>query len=183
MPGVGRRSGERIALELVRDPSFLDDLVAGLQDARRNVCCCALCGNITSASNNPCRLCTDPNRDGHLLCVVEQPHDILMIERSGGYRGRYHALMGKLSPGKGEGPSSLRLKALVERLDREPVEEIILALSTDMEGEMTAGFIAELLAGRSIKSTRLAFGLPAGSAVMYSDPITLGKAIRGRQPL
>jgi recombination protein RecR len=172
-----------MALALVRDAGWNDDLLAALQDARRRVACCSLCGSITTTEENPCRLCTDPAREVRVLCVVEQPHDIMLLERSGDFHGRYHALMGKLSPGRGEGPASLRVQALLDRLDKKDFDEVILALSTDTEGEMTAGFLAEQMHGRGIKTTRLAFGLPAGSAVMYSDPVTLGRAIRGRQPV
>ena len=115
-----------------------------------------------------------------MLCVVEEPADIISIERSGGFHGRYHALMGKLSPAKQTGPSDLRLRALAERVARGGVNEILLALSTDMEGDATAGYIGELLKPLGVRITRLAFGLPADSGVGYSDPLTLKRAISGR---
>jgi recombination protein RecR len=181
LPGLGRRSAERAALALLRKPELLlDTLVTALQEARATVCCCTVCGGFTAREQNPCGLCADTSRDGTLLCVVEEPSDIFAIERSGGYRGRYHALMGKLSPARQTGPADLRLRALVERIERGGVKEVLLALSTDMEGDATAGYISELLGPLGVRVTRLAFGLPADSGVGYSDPLTLKRAISGR---
>ena len=181
LPGLGKRSAERATLALLRKPDvLLDTLVAALQEARASVCCCSVCGGFTSKDQNPCRLCSDATRDDSVLCVVEEPSDIFAIERSGGFRGRYHALMGKLSPARQTGPSELRLRALAERAGRGGVAEVLLALSTDMEGDATAGFIGELLKPLGVRVTRLAFGLPADSGVGYSDPLTLKRAINGR---
>jgi len=181
LPGLGRRSAERAALALIRKPDvLLDALVSALQEARVSVCCCPLCGGFTSKDQCPCKLCTDATRDDGLLCVVEEPSDIFSIERSGGFTGRYHALMGKLSPSKQTGPSELRLRSLSERVSRGGVKEVLLALSTDMEGDATAGYIGELLKPFGVRVTRLAFGLPADSGVGYSDPLTLKRAITGR---
>ena len=181
LPGLGRRSAERAALALVRRPEpLLDDLVLALQQARQNLRCCDCCGAFTSIDANPCALCTDASRDDALLCVVEEPGDILAIERSGGFKGRYHALLGKLSPARQTGPAELRLQALAARTADGQVREVLLALSTDMEGDATAGFIAEMLRPRGVRVTRLAFGLPADSGVGYSDALTLKRAIGGR---
>lgn len=181
LPGVGRRSAERMAMKLVRDhDGLLKNLLAALEEAGKNVCCCSRCGSVTSVDEEPCRLCTSQSRDGSVLCVVEEPSDIVMIEKSGGFHGRYHALMGKVSPMKGDGPDNLRIKSLLERIEKEKFEEIILALSTDVEGDSTASFITDLLKDKKVKITRLAFGLPAGSGIMYSDPVTLERAIMGR---
>jgi recombination protein RecR len=181
LPGLGRRSAERAALALVRRPDpLLDDLVRTLQEARQAVRCCDVCGAFTTTDANPCDLCTNANRDDALLCVVEEPSDILAMERSGGFRGRYHALMGKLSPARQTGPAELRLQALAARVAEGRVREVLLALSTDMEGDATAGFIAEMLRPRGVRVTRLAFGLPADSGVGYSDALTLKRAIGGR---
>ena len=181
LPGLGRRSAERAALALVRKPeTLLDDLVLALQQARQQVRCCERCGAFTTIDANPCSLCTDATRDNALLCVVEDPGDILSIERSGGFKGRYHALMGKISPAKQTGPAELRLQALSVRVAEGQVREVLLALSTDMEGDATAGFIAEMLRLRGVRVTRLAFGLPADSGVGYSDALTLKRAIGGR---
>jgi recombination protein RecR len=181
LPGLGRRSAERAALALVRRPEpLLDELVRALQQARQQVRCCERCGAFTSVADNPCVLCTDPARDDSLLCVVEEAGDILALERAGGFRGRYHALMGKLSPAKQTGPTELRLQALATRVAGGQVREVLLALSTDMEGDATAGFIAEMLRSRGVRVTRLAFGLPADSGVGYADALTLKRAIGGR---
>ena len=181
LPGVGRRSAERMALRLVGgSDSLMRELIAALQEAEKTIACCSLCGSVTPTSENPCRLCVGKGRDDTVLCVVEEPSDIVALERSGGYRGRYHALRGRLSPMRGEGPNDLRLRALLERVDKGGFNEVILALSTDVEGDSTANFIAEQLRDRKVRITRLASGLPAGSGIMYSDPVTLAKALKGR---
>ncbi len=181
LPGLGRRSAERAALALIRKPeTLLDDLTEALREARASVCCCPVCGGFTSKDRVPCALCSDAGRDDALLCVVEEPADIFSIERSGGFTGRYHALMGKLSPSRQTGPAELRLRPLAERVARGGVREVLLALSTDMEGDATAGYIGELLKPYGVRVTRLAFGLPADSGVGYSDPLTLKRAISGR---
>ncbi len=182
LPGVGKRSAERMAMRLVRQPDgLLADLILALQDVRRSVKCCSRCGNVTPVEADPCRLCTAPRRDAGVLCVVEDPSDIVSLEASGGYQGRYHALMGKLSPMRGEGPATLRVQALLQRVEDEKFEEVILALSTDVEGDSTAAFLRELLEQKKVRVSRLAFGLPAGSGIAYSDAVTLSRAIKGRQ--
>jgi recombination protein RecR len=183
LPGIGRRSAERMALKLARDATLLKELIAALREASERVRSCSRCGSITRAEEDPCRLCTDAARDGRTLCVVEDPDDILPVERSGGFRGRYHSLMGKVSPREGTGPGDLRIAALLKRIDEEGITEVILALNTDVESDATASYMCELLKDRNVKVTRLAFGLPAGSGIMYSDSITLARAIKGRQPL
>ena len=145
-----------------------------LDEVGRDVCSCSLCGGITSVGRDPCRLCTDPKRDGHVLCVVEDPADIALIQKSGGFFGRYHALMGKISPMKGDGPGNLRIQALLSRVEREGFEEVILALSTDVEGDATACLIGDLLKDRKVKVTRL---------VLLRDSLSLqdflGQFLRG----
>lgn len=184
LPGVGKRSAERMAMRIVRDPEGLrKDLAAVLDEVGRQLTACSRCGSVTGLDQNPCELCASQGRDGSVICVVEEPEDISFIEGSGGFRGRYHALMGKLSPIKGQGPENLRIRALVERIRDESIKEVVLALSTDVEGDSTAHYIAEVLSGKGVKISRLAFGLPAGSGVRYSDPVTLMRAIRGRQVL
>ena len=181
LPGVGRRSAERMAMRLVLDRgTLLKDLASALDGVAREICCCSRCGNITSMERNPCRLCTDLNRDSHVVCVVENPGDIAAIQGSGSFHGRYHALMGKISPMKGDGPANLRIRALFDRVEKEGFREVVLALSTDVEGDATASFLAEHLHGRKVKVTRLAAGLPASSAIVYSDPVTLARAMKGR---
>lgn len=184
LPGVGRRTAERMALKLARDPGGLvRELIAALQDVNARVRMCSLCGSLALSGEDPCSLCKDPRRDGHSLCVVEDVGDILLIERTGEFRGRYHALMGKISPMQGEGPKDLRLESLLKRVEKEGIQEIILALGSDVESDATAAFIRHALGTRKVKVTRLAFGLPAGSEIAYSDPITLARAIEGRRPM
>lgn len=181
LPGFGRRSAARAALALVREQGrLLDPLVAALSDAKRRVRCCSRCGAFTTADCDPCAFCTDATRESRVLCVVEEPADILPIEASGAFRGRYHALGGKLSPARRMGPEKLRLRELVERVRAEDIREVLLALSTDMDGDATAGYVAELLKGTDVSLTRLAFGLPVDSGIAYSDPLTLKRAIANR---
>ncbi|MGI5868191.1 MAG: recombination mediator RecR [Kiritimatiellia bacterium] len=184
LPGIGRRSAERIALALVRkgDEAMLP-LLEALADVRENVCACRLCGSITTRKDDPCRLCSDPQRDQALLCVVEGPGDIMAIERSGAFNGVYHALHGRISPMSASGPEDIRLAELRRRLEGGRFREVVLALATDVEGDATAAYIAETLAGSGVTVSRLAFGLPADSGVGYSDPVTLKRAINGRQSL
>ena len=181
LPGFGRRSAARAALALVREPARLaDPLVEALRSARERVRCCSRCGAFTTVDRDPCVMCTDATRDGSAVCVVEEPADIVSIEASGAFQGRYHALGGKLSPAHRMGPERLRIAELVDRVVREGFSEVLLALSTDMEGDATAGYVAEMLRGTGAKVTRLAFGLPADSGVAYSDPLTLRRAVANR---
>ncbi len=184
LPGVGRRSGHRMAFSLARDPSGrLANLMASLEDIRDNVRCCSLCSSLTRVNEDPCSLCSHPGRDDALMCVVEDPSDIVVIEESGGYHGRYHALLGRLSPMKGEGPEEMRLEALVSRLSAGTCEEVILALNTDVESDATASYLRDVLAEHGVRVSRLGFGLPAGSGIGYSDGLTLTRAFEGRQVL
>lgn len=181
LPGIGRRTAERLATHLAREPAgTARDLAAALDEARAKLVACNLCGSVTPRAEDPCRFCSDPRRDGALLCVVEDPADIALIERSGEYRGRYFALMGKIAPARGEGLADLRLPALLARAAA--AQEVLLALNSDVESEATAAYLRHVLTQKlpQLKITRLALGLPAGSAIAYSDPVTLGRAIRGR---
>lgn len=183
LPGFGRRSAERAAMSLVADRAKLDALRAALDAAVEGVRLCTLCGAVTSAHRNPCSICTDPKRDPSVLCVVEDPGDILVLERAGAFQGRYHALLGRLSAARATGPAELRLRELAERVASEDIREVVLALGTDLEGDATAAYIAEMFRDTAVAVTRLAFGLPAGSGVRFSDPVTLANALRGRQSL
>ncbi len=181
LPGIGRRTAERLSVHLARNPTGVArDLTAALEAARDQLVACSLCGNVTSCDQNPCRLCSDPRREDSILCVVEDPSDIALIERSGEYHGRYFALMGKVSPMRGEGLGDLRVPALLERAAA--AEEVLLALNCDVESEATASYLRHVLTQKlpHVKVSRLALGIPAGSAIAFSDPVTLGRAIRGR---
>ena len=181
LPGFGRRSASRAALALVREPGRLaEPLIAALRSARDGVRCCSRCGAFTTSDCDPCGTCTDESRDGTMMCVVEDPADIVQIEASGAFRGRYHTLGGKLSPARRMGPEKLRISELLLRVKSDGVREVLLALSTDMDGDATAGYIAEALKDTGVRVTRLAFGLPADSGIAYSDPLTLRRAIIGR---
>ncbi len=182
LPGVGRRSAERMAWALARDANGLTrELSAVLADTAQRMTVCSRCGNLTTRTEDPCRLCTDTRRDDRVLCVVEDPADLVWIERSGGFRGRYHALMGKLSPMRGEGVAQLRVDALLARLKPDGVQEVILALNSDTESDATASFLHEALTAQGVKVTRLARGLPTGSGVGYADGATLARALEHRQ--
>lgn len=184
LPGVGRKSAERMAVKLVRDgDALIDEMVRALQGVSEQLCTCGQCGIITSVSDNPCRLCTDPHRDESLLCVVEDPGDINLLEQSGSYKGRYHALMGKLSPMRGEGIHNVRVETLLQRVKEGGVTEVVLALNSDVESDATAYFLHDLLTAQGVSVSRIAFGLPVGSGIAYADPVTLSRALQGRREM
>lgn len=184
LPGIGRRSAERVALALVRKgDTLMIPLMQALQTLHDTVCVCRLCGSITTREDNPCKLCSDPRRNASVLCVVEESGDILSIERSGAFRGIYHTLHGRISPMSGSGPNDIRLAELEQRIAAGSFNEVILAIGTDVEGDATAAYLSERLANFNVTLTRLALGLPADSGIGYSDPITLKRAIDGRQVL
>jgi recombination protein RecR len=181
LPGLGRRSAERAAFALVRDRGgILESLQAALEKARAEVCVCDVCGGFTVRDANPCAICSDETRDKSTICVVEEPGDIVALERAGVYRGLYHSLGGKVSASSS--PEDLSLPSLMKRLEDGMVKEVILATATDMEGDATAAFIEETLSKRGgLSVTRLAFGLPVDSGIVYSDPVTLKRALSGRR--
>ena len=182
LPGIGPRSAERVALHLVQSETaqvrhLADTMVA----ARERIRFCETCGALTELS--PCANCTDARRDGSIICVVEKAVDILSIERSGTYRGRFHALGGKISPLDGVEPDDLRIGELELRLTAEPVKEIIIALGTDVEGDATSSYLAKRLARAGLKISRIGFGLPAGSGLEFADDLTLNRALEGRREM
>lgn len=182
LPGIGPRSAERIALHLVQtDSAAVQHLAATLLTARERIRFCETCGALTEPS--PCATCTDPRRDASLICVVERAVDILSIEKSGAFRGRFHVLGGKISPLDGVGPDDLRIAELEQRLAREPVQEVIIALGTDVEGDATSHYLAKRLSRSSLQISRIAYGLPAGSGLEYADELTLNRALEGRRQM
>jgi recombination protein RecR len=184
LPGIGRRTGERMAMALVQDRKGLMRILANaLLEADESIATCERCGSITLTSENPCVLCVRPRKDSQILCVVESPGDIMKIEESGGFQGRYHALMGRLSPMHGVGAADLRVDKLLQRIADEKIEEVVIALGTDVESDATASYLKEVLSTRGVNVSRIAFGLPAGSAIEYSDSATLSRAIKGRQEI
>lgn len=182
LPGLGHRSSERIALNLlVEKPQRLPALVEALQEAARSVRRCSRCGNL--AEGELCAICADERRDGALVCVVEHVPDLVALERSGAYRGRYHVLQGKLSPIHGVGPEELSVAALLERVKEGGVSEVILALSNDVEGEATCHYLTERIAAArpQARVTRIGFGIPSGGGVLFADAVTLRSALDGRR--
>jgi recombination protein RecR len=181
LPGIGPRSAERLALHLAQtDSQAVRQLAAALLNARDKIRACSVCGALTE--RDPCSLCADDRRDAASICVVERPVDIFSLEKAGVFHGKYHVLGGKISPLNGVEPEDLRIAPLEARLGA-GVKEIILALSTDVEGDATSFYLAKRLAGRGAKISRLAYGLPAGSGLEFADEITLARALEGRRDL
>lgn len=182
LPGIGPRSAERIALHLVQaDPGSVQTLAEAILKARERIRLCPVCGALTETV--PCAICTDARRDASIVCIVEQPVDILSLEKSGTYRGRYHVLGGKISPLDGVEPDDLRITELEDRLKQEPIKEIVIALGTDVEGDATGYYLAKRLARPELKVTRIAHGLPAGSGLEFADELTLSRALEGRREM
>ncbi len=181
LPGIGEKSAQRIALFLLNEgKNDAETLSEALQNLREKVGFCSVCFNLTE--EDPCALCQDPKRDKRIICVVEDPKDLLAIERSGGYRGVYHILGGSLSPLDGVGESDLHISELLDRITPE-VKEVILATNPTMEGEMTAAHIAKKLESNSVRVTRIARGVPFGGTLEFNDAVTLVKALEGRSEI
>jgi len=182
LPGVGPRSAERIALHLVQAESAqVRQLAEAMVTARERIGFCEVCGALTEKS--PCAMCGDARRDATLLCLVERAVDILSVEKSGTYRGKFHVLGGKISPLDGVEPEDLRIGQLEARLGGEPIREVIIALGTDVEGDATSHYLAKRLARNGLKISRIGFGLPAGSGLEYADELTLNRALEGRREM
>jgi recombination protein RecR len=178
-PGIGRRTAERLAFHVLRDPESME-LAEALRDAATNTCRCGQCHNVTA--EDPCALCSDPARGTEQLLVVEEPRDVEAVERSQAYRGRYHVLLGAYNPAEGTEERHLTVRALVQRVERGGVREVILATDPDAEGEATAQLVLSALdrVGRKLKVTRLARGVPAGSALEYLHKGVIQDALSGR---
>ena len=182
MPGVGPRSAERIALWMVRARDDKPEQIArAITDTRQSIRSCKLCGFF--AAGEICEICADPSRSTEMLCVTEQPTDILPLEKTGAFRGRYHSLGGKISPLDHVAPEDLRIRELVDRIDREKISEIIFALPADVEGESTTNYIVDLLKDKPVNLTRIARGIPAGGGLESADELTLLAALSGRTKL
>lgn len=182
LPGVGPKTASRLTYFLLRAP---DDVSLGLSEALRNLKAltrfCSICGNITV--DDPCPICQDTRRDSSMIAVTEEPMDVLALERTGSYRGKYHVLHGAISPVNGIGPDDLRIRELVARVDAGGVLEIIIATNPGLEGDATAMYIQRELAGKGVRITRLARGLPVGGDLEYVDAVTLTRALQGRNEL
>lgn len=182
LPGIGPRSAERLALHLVQSgKTEVKQLAEALVSARERTQMCATCGSLTE--KQPCAICEDDRRDGALICLVERATDIISLEKSGTYRGKYHVLGGKISPLNGVEPEDLRIGELEARLKNEPIKEIVIALGTDVEGDATSNYLAKRLARPGLKVTRIAHGLPAGSGLEFADELTLTHALAGRREM
>jgi recombination protein RecR len=182
LPGIGPKSAQRIAFHvLTSDPTDVKRLAAALQRVKEQVRFCVTCFNV--AEGEKCRICRDPRRSDALLCVVEEPKDVVAVERTGEFRGRYHVLGGAINPLEGVGPDNLRIRELMQRLSAGEVRELILATDPNTEGEATATYLALLVKPMGITVTRLASGLPVGGDLEYADEITLGRAFSGRRTL
>lgn len=182
LPGIGPRTAERLALHITQaDEAQVHALADALLQARQKVGFCTQCGALTEIQ--PCAICSDARRDGSCLCVVEKALDVLALEKSGAFRGRYHVLGGRISPLDGVGPEDLRIDALAARIAPEGIREVIVALGADVEGEATSYYLAKRLAGQSVTITRLAQGLPAGGGLEFADDLTLSRAVEGRREI
>lgn len=182
LPGIGAKSAQRLAFDILRrGPQEAGQLAQAILDVAEKMGFCSVCNNITD--RDPCHFCADPKRDPKLLCVVEQPQNILAVEKTRQYQGYYHVLLGSLSPLSGVGPEQLRIKSLVERLKPGLVEEIIVATNPTVEGEATAVYLAKLLKPLGVRVTRIALGIPVGSELDYTDEVTMLKALEGRREL
>ena len=182
LPGIGRKTAQRLTFHLLQQPTDqVVRLAAALQAAAERVRPCDACGNLTEAAL--CAICADPRREPTLLCVVEEPSAVSVVDRATGFRGRYHVLGGRLSPLEGIGPEALRMEQLVRRVQQDKVLEVILATNPSMEGEVAATYIQQWLAGHPVRVTRLARGLPMGGELEYVDTVTLAHALTARQDL
>jgi recombination protein RecR len=182
LPGIGPKTASRLTFYLLRSPQAqVQALAKAIGELQEMVVTCAVCFNIAEAS--PCAICGDSQRNRAVLCVVEEPLDVLAVERTGQYDGLYHVLHGAISPVDGVGPEDLRIAELVERLRRKPVEEVILATNPNLEGESTAMYISLQLAPLGVRVTRLAHGLPMGGDLEYADEVTLTRALEGRREI
>ena len=180
LPGIGAKSAQRLAFYLLKQPrEDVDRLCDAIRDVKEQVTYCSVCSNITD--QDPCFYCTDDSRDRQTICVVEDPHNVAAIEKTGDFKGTYQVLMGALSPLKGVGPDDLHIKALLQRVAAEDVREVILATNPNVEGEATAIYLAKLLKPLGMRVSRIAMGLPVGSDLEYADEITMLKAMEGRR--
>lgn len=182
LPGIGHKSAQRIAFHLLRVPTEeARRLISAIEEVKEKITLCSICNNFTD--RDPCRYCTNPSRDRSVICVVEEPTNLVTIEKTREYRGLYHVLHGALSPIRGIGPEELKIKSLLERLRDGQVKEIILATNPNTEGEATANYLARLLKPLGVTVTRIAMGLPVGSDLEFADEVTMHKALANRRQI
>jgi len=182
LPGIGEKTADRLAMHILRATRReADRLVHSIMEVKEKIRLCAMCFSLSDAEI--CNICRDRNRDFSILCVVEQPADMVAIEKSGAFTGLYHILEGALSPMDGVGPDNIRIKELISRIAQGKIQEVVLATSTNIEGESTAAYIAELLGNYPVKVTRIASGVPIGGDLKYVDQVTLKTAMKSRHPI
>jgi recombination protein RecR len=182
LPGIGPKSASRLAFHILRMPDEqVNTLAQAIATLKENILYCSHCQNLSQT--DPCEICRDPGRDQHLICVVEDPMDVVAIERTHAYKGLYHVLHGVINPVEGIGPEDLRIQPLLERLQKNAIAEILIATNPNMEGEATAMYLARLLHARGVRVTRLARGLPVGGDLEYADEVTLSRALEGRRDI
>jgi recombination protein RecR len=182
LPGIGEKTAQRLAFHILEaGPAYAGELAAAIAGIVRDVRLCSTCQTLTD--KDPCSVCADPRRDGRTICVVEGVPDLLAVERTHEFRGRYHVLHGALSPLDGVGPSDLKIRELLLRLETQPADEIVLATNPDVEGEATALYLTKLLKPLGMKVTRIAQGVPMGGDLEYADQVTLARALAGRREL
>ncbi|MCC7031580.1 MAG: recombination protein RecR [Acidobacteria bacterium] len=182
LPGIGSKSAQRLAFHVLRTPrEEAERLCEAIRQVKDRVTYCTICNNITDV--DPCPICADASRDRHSICVVEEPQNVNVVEKTGGFRGTYHVLMGAISPLSGVGPDDLKIKGLLGRIGSGGVDEIILATNPTVEGEATAIYLARLLKPLGVRVTRIAMGIPVGSDIDYADDLTMTRALEGRREL
>jgi recombination protein RecR len=182
LPGIGEKNATRLAFHLLKSPrEFAENIAKAIIEAKTKVFICQTCFSFMAGDN--CSICTDQKRDKSVICVVEEPFDLLAIERSREHRGKYHVLNGIISPMEGVGPDDLKIKELINRLKTEPITEVIIATNPSVEGEATALYLAKLIKPLGIEITRIAYGIPVGGDIGYVDEITLGKALKDRKKI
>ena len=180
LPGIGQKTAGRLALYLFRAPrEFVESLAASILQVKQDISFCSRCFNLTDV--DPCHICRNPDRDATVLCVVEEVGDLLALEKAEAFPGRYHVLQGALAPLDGIGPEDLKIKELLERLGREPIREVILAINPSAEGEATATYVAGLLREHGVSVSQIALGIPMGGDLKYTDAVTLRRAMEGRR--
>jgi len=182
LPGIGARSATRLAYHILKTPrEEVDAMCEAMRVVKDRVTYCSICGNMTGV--DPCTYCTSDTRDRRLICVVEQPENVAAVEKTRGFRGRYHVLMGTIAPLHGVGPDDLRIKSLLTRVAEGGIEEVIVATNPTVEGEATALYLARLLKPLGIRVTRIGMGVPVGSDLDYTDEFTMSKALEGRREM
>jgi recombination protein RecR len=180
LPGIGKKTASRLAFHILRSSlSDAQELAKSILDVKEKIRLCSVCFNLTD--DDPCQICQNPNRSSEILCVVEGPNDLMAIENTGEYGGRYHVLHGTISPLEGVGPEDIKIKELIERLKKGKISEVILATNPTVEGGTTALYLTDLLRPLGVKITRIAYGIPVGSEIEYADGMTLLKALEGRR--